>query len=64
MSKNAEFEPFAKRCYGLDIQEIVATVEDEEITHELKTFASTTRFLTELKEWLLELGVSHVAMEE
>ena len=65
MSKNVEFEPFAERCCGLDVhkKEIVATVEGEGIARETKTFESTTRSLTELKEWLLELGVTHVAME-
>ena len=65
MSKNVEFEPFAERCCGLDVpkKEIVATVEGEGISRETKTFESTTRSLTELKEWLLELGVTHVAMD-
>ena len=65
MSKNVEFEPFAERCCGLDIhkKEIVATVEGEGIARETRTFNSTTRSLTELKEWLLEQGVTHVAME-
>ena len=65
MSKNVEFEPFAERCCGLDVhkKEIVATVEGEGLARETKTFESTTRSLTELKEWLLELEVTHVAME-
>ena len=65
MSKNVEFEPFAERCCGLDVhkKEIVATVEGEGLARETKTFESTTRSLTELKEWLLELDVTHVAME-
>ena len=33
------------------------------IESETRTFQSTTRSLTELKEWLLALGVTHVAME-
>ena len=44
-------------------KEIVATVEGEGIARETRNFNSTTRSLTELKEWLLELGVTHVAME-
>ena len=65
MSNKVEFEPFAERCCGLDIhkKEIVATVEGEGIARETRNFNSTTRSLTELKEWLLELGVTHVAME-
>ena len=63
--KNVEFDPFAERCCDLDAhkKEIVATVEGEGIARETKTFESTTRSLTELKEWLLALGVTHVAME-
>ena len=64
-NKNVEFEPVATRCCGLDVHkvEIVATVEGEGIKRETRTFKSTTRSLTELKEWLLSLGVTHVAME-
>lgn len=64
-NKNVEFEPIATRCCGLDVHkvEIVATVEGEGMKRETRTFKSTTRSLTELKEWLLSLGVTHVAME-
>lgn len=64
-NKKVEFEPIATRCCGLDVHkvEIVATVEGEGIKRETRTFKSTTRSLTELKEWLLSLGVTHVAME-
>lgn len=64
-NKNVEFEPIATRCCGLDVHkvEIVATVEGEGMKRETRTFKSTTRSLAELKEWLLSLGVTHVAME-
>ena len=64
-NQNVEFEPYALRCCGLDIHkvEIVATVEGEGIVKETKSFKSTTSSLTELKEWLSSLGVTHVAME-
>ena len=64
-NKNVEFEPIATRCCGLDVHkvEIVATVEGEGIKRETRAFKSTTRSLTELKESLLSLGVTHVAME-
>ena len=64
-NKNVEFEPIATRCCGLDVHkvEIVATVEGEGFKRETRAFKSTTRSLTELKEWLLSLGVTHVAME-
>lgn len=64
-SSVVEFESQISRCCGLDIhkKEIVATVEGVDLTKETRTFSSTTRSLTELKEWLLTLGVTHVAME-
>ncbi len=54
----------ARRC-GLDVhkKEIVATLSGTDIESETQTFQSTTRSLTELKEWLSALGVTHVAME-
>lgn len=55
----------ASKCCGLDVhkKEIVATVEGDGISKETRSFSSTTRLLTELKDWLLELGITHVAME-
>lgn len=41
----------------------MATVEGPGIKREKREFKSTTRSLTELKEWLMELGVTHVAIE-
>lgn len=63
--KEVTFEEVVERGCGLDIhkKEIVATVNGTGITQETRTFQSTTRSLTELKEWLLTLGVTHVAME-
>lgn len=62
---SVEFEQIASRCCGLDVhkKEIVASVDGDGIQKDTRCFASTTRSLTELKDWLLELGVTHVAME-
>ena len=59
------FEQVVERGCGLDVhkKEIVATVSGTGIESETRTFQSTTRSLTELKEWLLSLGVTHIAME-
>ena len=59
------FEEVVERGCGLDVhkKEIVATVSGTGIESETRTFQSTTRSLTALKEWLLALGVTHVAME-
>jgi hypothetical protein len=63
--KTIEFDQVVSRCCGLDIhkKEIVATVEGEGLSRETCNYSSTTRSLTSLKEWLLEIGVTHVAME-
>ncbi len=63
--KEVSFEEVVERGCGLDVhkKEIVATVNGTGIEPETRTFQSTTRSLTELKEWLLALGVTHVAME-
>ena len=59
------FEEVVARGCGLDVhkKEIVATVGGTDIPSETRSFQSTTRSLTELKEWLLALGVTHIAME-
>ncbi len=64
-SQEITFEEVVERGCGLDVhkKEIVATVSGTGIESETRTFQSTTRSLTELKEWLLALGVTHVAME-
>ena len=65
MDKTIEFSQVVDRCCGLDVHKkvIVATVEGTGIARETREFSSTTRSLTEMKEWLLSLGVTHVAME-
>lgn len=64
-TQEVSFEEVVERGCGLDVhkKEIVATVSGTGIESETRTFQSTTRSLTELKEWLLALGVTHVAME-
>lgn len=54
------FEEVVERRCGLDVhkKEIVATVSGMGIESQTRTFQSTTRSLTELKEWLLALGVN------
>lgn len=63
--QEVSFEEVVERGCGLDVhkKEIVATVSGTRIESETRTFLSTTSSLTELKEWLLALGVTHVAME-
>jgi transposase len=63
--REVTFEEVVGRGCGLDIhkKEIVATVGGTDLKSETRSFQSTTKSLTLLKEWLLELGVTHVAME-
>ncbi|MEF9987347.1 MAG: hypothetical protein RR312_06210 [Bacteroidales bacterium] len=53
-----------RRC-GIDVHQkiIVATIDGVGIKKETREFESFTSSLTELRDWLLEQGVSHIAME-
>jgi transposase len=56
------------RCAGLDVHKdmIVACVrvaEGRQVRHEVKSFATLTRGLLELLDWLLDQGCTCVAME-
>ncbi len=52
------------RCCGLDIhKKIVAACVTSPEGRETRTFTTMTGDLLELKKWLLETGVTHVAME-
>ena len=59
------FEQVVLRGCGLDVhkQTVVATINGAGIKKETREFGTTTRSLTELKEWLLSHGITHVAME-
>lgn len=50
---------------GMDIHKevVVATVMSDGIRQETRTFNTFTSSLTELREWLVSMNVSHVAME-
>jgi transposase len=56
------------RCAGLDVHKktvvaCVRLVQDKRVVQEVRTFATTTRGLLELSEWLDGHGVRHMAME-
>lgn len=56
-------------CAGLDVHKKSVTVcaltpgEKGQTRRHIKTFRTTTKALQELKQWLVELDVTHVAME-
>lgn len=57
-----------RRCAGLDVhkKEVVACVREvkrSKATHEVRRFATTTRELLELADWLQSSKCTHVAME-
>jgi transposase len=56
------------RCGALDVHKktVVAGVrlaEESKVTTDVKTFATTTKDLLALSDWLAEYGVTHVVME-
>jgi transposase len=56
------------RCAGLDVHQktVVACARRQEpggVTHEVRTFGTSTRELLELADWLAARGATHVAME-
>jgi transposase len=62
-------ETLVERGCGLDVHQatVVACLlivrKDGKVQKQLRTFATTTRELLSLREWLLSQGCSHVAME-
>lgn len=62
-------EVLYERCAGLDVHKdtVVAcarlTQDSGEARREVRTFATTTRGLLELSDWMTERAITHVAME-
>jgi transposase len=62
-------DPIVERCCGLDVHQgtVVACVlvggAHHKARKEVRTFGTMTRDLMELKQWLVEQGCTHVAME-
>ena len=53
------------RGCGLDVHKkvVVATIDGEGIKKQIQEFGTVTSSLKELRDWLLEYGVTHVVME-
>jgi transposase len=60
-----EFEQIILKGCGLDVHEktVVATIDGEGIRRETRTFDTFTSSLNELRSWLKQYGITHVAME-
>jgi len=57
-----------RRCSGVDVHKesisvCVLLMEDEGVKKQIRRFGTMTRDLLELRLWLQQLGVTHVAME-
>ena len=65
MDPQISFNQVVSRGCGIDVHQkvVVATIGGEGLKKETREFGTFTRSLTELKDWLLENGVTHVAME-
>lgn len=63
--EGVSFKQVVIRGCGIDVHQslIVATISGEGLRTETRDFGATTRSLTELKDWLLTNGITHVAME-
>jgi transposase len=59
------FNQVVSRGCGLDVHQklVVATIDGEGIKKSTREFGTFTSSLTELRDWLLEQGITHVAME-
>lgn len=59
------FDQVVSRGCGIDVHQkmVVATISGEGLKNETREFGTFTRSLTELRDWLLENGVTHAAME-
>lgn len=62
---SVSFNQVVSRGCGLDVHKkvVVATINGEGLKAQTREFTTFMRSLTELKDWLLEKGVTHVAME-
>lgn len=65
MESQVSFTQVVSRGCGIDVHKkmLVATISGEGLRTETREYGTVTRSLTELKDWLLENGVTHVVME-
>lgn len=64
-ANKVEFEQIIERGCGIDIHKkvAVATIDGKGIKRETREFGTFTSSLTELKNWLLEMLITHVVIE-
>lgn len=59
------FKQVVSRGCGIDVHKkvIVATIDGEGLKKQTQSFGATTSSLKELRDWLIEHGITHVVME-
>ncbi len=64
-TSEVSFKQVVSRGFGFDVhkQVVVATIEGEGIRKQTRQFGTVTSSLKELRDWLLERGITHVVME-
>ena len=64
-STQVSFKQVVSHGCGLDVHKkvVVATIDGEGIKKQTREFGTVTSSLKELRDWLLEYGVTHVVME-
>jgi transposase len=65
MTPTVIFEQVVSRGCGIDVHKkmVVATISGEGVRTQTREFNTFTSSLTELRDWLLSNGITHVAME-
>jgi transposase len=65
IEKSVKFDQVIERGCGMDIHQdtLVVTIQGKDIPPTTKTYRTYTTDLQEMKGWLKENKVSHVAME-
>ncbi|GET28052.1 IS110 family transposase [Prolixibacter sp. SD074] len=65
MESQVSFSQVVSRGCGIDVHKktVVATIDGEGLRKETREYGTFTRSLTELRDWLLEKGITHIAME-
>lgn len=63
--ETVNFKQVVKRGCGIDVHKkiVVATIDGQGLKRTTREFLTFTSSLTELKDWLLENGITHVVME-
>src|SRR5690606_41933284 len=58
------FKQVVSRGCGLDVHKkvVVATIDGEGLKKQTREFGTVTSSLKELRDWLLENGITHMAM--